>query len=58
MFVQREHAAEDMFRKSNRGLKELERKSRPSMSKPEPRYYQDTPSSEVTVTEVTLRSQW
>lgn len=40
MFVQREHAAEDKFRKSNLELKELERESKPSVSKPVPRYSQ------------------
>lgn len=47
MFVQREHAAEGMFRKSNLEFKELERQSRPSMSKPVPRYCQDTLSSDI-----------
>jgi len=41
MFPKRRHTAEDLFRKSNRELKQLEREKRPSMSKPVPARSQD-----------------
>lgn len=47
MFAKRKYTADDLYRKSNLELKQLEREKRPSMPKPVPSQSQDKLSGQV-----------